>query len=469
MSLAARVKKTGQVKGRIWPLIYQMQSLDTQNYGSWPRFVKVFIILLITLSMAVISYMLPIRQQLARIEAAQNQHQVLLAAANEKQLKLKQLPDNDAQIQALQQGFIEQIQRLGLLDSSDNSQPQSLTGEAVEPSFAERQMASGAAPSTLLQQITEAGRSNHIVFKNLALPTQSVTQKDSDNRSDQLMPADTVDAANPSSNKDISPQVRTAATAAKLFIEQPMTLLAVAEYQQLGGFLADLALLPKLIVAHDFELTRLKTGSTLQPQLSLRLQANAYVLSAETQAKLGNLALNSLSDSDNPKTTRTNRSHTDKTQTNSLPSTVYQTASNRDPFGFKSILVKHSAAPDVTVVQAGKPAANLDVNKADNLTNAVIPPAVWSGEGSGRIRQAMEYYGLSQLTYRGMMGWGAATTQGLVQRPDGVITAIKIGDYLGLHQGRVVEITPTHLNLVETVLIPETGKTKRRVSLIAPF
>ena len=90
MSLAARVKKTGQAKGRIWPLIYQMQSLDTQNYGSWPRFVKVFIILLITLSMAVISYMLPIRQQLARIEAAQNQHQVLLAAANEKQLKLKQ-------------------------------------------------------------------------------------------------------------------------------------------------------------------------------------------------------------------------------------------------------------------------------------------------------------------------------------------------------------------------------------------
>nr|WP_241879066.1 hypothetical protein [Psychrobacter sp. PraFG1]UNK05735.1 hypothetical protein MN210_02625 [Psychrobacter sp. PraFG1] len=197
MSLAARVKKTGQVKGRIWPLIYQMQSLDTQNYGSWPRFVKVFIILLITLSIAVISYMLPIRQQLARIEAAQNQHQVLLAAANEKQLKLKQLPDNDAQIQALQQGFIEQIQRLGLLDSSDNSQPQSLTGEAVEPSFAERQMASGAAPSTLLQQITEAGRSNHIVFKNLALPTQSVAHKDSDNRSDQLMPADTVDAANP--------------------------------------------------------------------------------------------------------------------------------------------------------------------------------------------------------------------------------------------------------------------------------
>jgi len=57
---------------------------------------------------------------------------------------------------------------------------------------------------------------------------------------------------------------------------------------------------------------------------------------------------------------------------------------------------------------------------------------------------------------------------GLVQRPDGVIISVKVGQSIGNKQIQVVEITPTQLNLVEKIESPQFGETENRWALIAP-
>ena len=57
---------------------------------------------------------------------------------------------------------------------------------------------------------------------------------------------------------------------------------------------------------------------------------------------------------------------------------------------------------------------------------------------------------------------------GLVQRPDGIIISVKVGQSIGIKQIQVVEITPTQLNLVEKIESPQFGKTENRWALIAP-
>ncbi len=68
-----------------------------------------------------------------------------------------------------------------------------------------------------------------------------------------------------------------------------------------------------------------------------------------------------------------------------------------------------------------------------------------------RIKEPLEDYELSQLVYHGVIISPEGVQYGLVQRPDGLVQNVKVGDYMGMNNGRIVEITSTQINLIEIV------------------
>ncbi|WP_201586639.1 pilus assembly protein PilP [Psychrobacter jeotgali] len=86
-----------------------------------------------------------------------------------------------------------------------------------------------------------------------------------------------------------------------------------------------------------------------------------------------------------------------------------------------------------------------------------------------RAKDALEQYELAQLTFRGMVISPEGLQYALIQRPDGSVASITVGDYLGLNDGRVVEITPTQINLIEIVPDSRAGFIERPQSLVSPI
>lgn len=68
-----------------------------------------------------------------------------------------------------------------------------------------------------------------------------------------------------------------------------------------------------------------------------------------------------------------------------------------------------------------------------------------------RLREPLEQFELGELIYRGIVVSESGELYGLVQTPEGQVASIKVGNYLGKNHGRVAEITPTQINLIEIV------------------
>lgn len=86
-----------------------------------------------------------------------------------------------------------------------------------------------------------------------------------------------------------------------------------------------------------------------------------------------------------------------------------------------------------------------------------------------RAKELLEGFELSQLVYRGLVVSPAGKQHGLIQRPDGVVESIKVGDYMGLNDGRVVEITPSQINLVEIIPDNRAGYVEKPASIVSPI
>lgn len=67
------------------------ESLDTENYGSWPMPVKVTIFGFIIAFIAALSWALPISSKIDEIKAAENEQQVLLESYREKESRARHL------------------------------------------------------------------------------------------------------------------------------------------------------------------------------------------------------------------------------------------------------------------------------------------------------------------------------------------------------------------------------------------
>ncbi|SUD91630.1 pilus assembly protein PilP [Psychrobacter phenylpyruvicus] len=141
LSQQQTVTKTKRLDLRHW--YYELQSLDSQNYGSWPFAVKGFSILVMVLLVALACYLLPISNQLQQIEAEENKQQVLTEKYLSSQAQANQL------VTELEQGEDTQLQ----LDTLSSLMP-SIEGVS------------------LTQQLNELGFSSGVVIEDLQLSAE---------------------------------------------------------------------------------------------------------------------------------------------------------------------------------------------------------------------------------------------------------------------------------------------------------
>ena len=84
-----------------------------------------------------------------------------------------------------------------------------------------------------------------------------------------------------------------------------------------------------------------------------------------------------------------------------------------------------------------------------------------------RLKEPLEQFELNELTYKGTMVSSSGEVYGLVQRPDAGIASVKEGNYMGKNDGRIVEITPTQINLIEIIPDSRVGYVEKPNSIVA--
>ncbi len=92
--------------------IQQFNTLDPNNYGSWPASVKVTCWIFIFLLVGAVGYFLAIKPKLEAISNAQAQEQNLLQEFREKDSKLRNLQQYQAQLQEMEANFNQQLEQL---------------------------------------------------------------------------------------------------------------------------------------------------------------------------------------------------------------------------------------------------------------------------------------------------------------------------------------------------------------------
>jgi type IV pilus assembly protein PilP len=83
---------------------------------------------------------------------------------------------------------------------------------------------------------------------------------------------------------------------------------------------------------------------------------------------------------------------------------------------------------------------------------------------SNRPRQYLEQFSLDTLKMVGTLKIGGAM-YGLVQTKDGVVHRVTVGNYMGQSEGRITDITPSKIDLVEIVPDGLGGYMKRPAAL----
>lgn len=94
--------------------------------------------------------------------------------------------------------------------------------------------------------------------------------------------------------------------------------------------------------------------------------------------------------------------------------------------------------------------------------NAGIKPDV------NRKKEALEAYDLSQLIYHGRVVSVDGQEYGLIRLPDGYVKEVQVGEYMGKSDGRILEITPTQINIEEIVPDSRSGFTYKKTALVTP-
>ena len=341
-------------------LYYELQSLDSQNVGSWPLAVKGLVLMAVIFMTSLIGYLIPINSQLKQIDAQKNQQQVLLDTYQAKQRQLNQAKSNFDEIHA------NKI-KVGLAKLS--------------------QLMPNEQPSSLAQQYHQLERSSGILIQDLELGGEE--QRD-------------------------------------FYKEQPIKLTATGSYAQIGEFLTRLAALSRLITIHDFSVEAAQTKRLPSVSTSPTLK---FVLT--TKAYRANLAATS-SDTAKPDTEMT-----------SIIPTLYRPKIQRSPFSLPKL-------SQLSLNNVTKPGAD----------DKPISPS----ESKKSPNTVLQYF-----KYRGMMITAGKTAYGLVQYPDGVIVRVKAGQTVGQDNMKVVEITPTQINLSQKTEHPTKGLIIKNMALVAPI
>ena len=68
-----------------------------------------------------------------------------------------------------------------------------------------------------------------------------------------------------------------------------------------------------------------------------------------------------------------------------------------------------------------------------------------------RLKEALEFYSLSELVLVGTLEQESDGIWGLVRAPDGIIHRVQVGNYIGTNHGKVLTISDVDLTLKEIV------------------
>ncbi|KKW76004.1 MULTISPECIES: type 4a pilus biogenesis protein PilO [Acinetobacter] len=90
----------------------QFNTLDMNNYGGWPLSVKITCWIFVFLAVIALGYFVVIKKQLDNITSAQAQEQNLLNEFKEKDSKLRNLQQYQAQLQEMEANFNQQLEQL---------------------------------------------------------------------------------------------------------------------------------------------------------------------------------------------------------------------------------------------------------------------------------------------------------------------------------------------------------------------
>ncbi|NAR52465.1 type 4a pilus biogenesis protein PilO [Acinetobacter haemolyticus] len=105
----AAVKKK---KMTVEQFFQQFNTLDMNNYGSWPWSVKVTCWIFILLAVVALGYFVVIQKQLQTIANAEAREQSLLNEFREKESKLRNLQQYQTQLQEMEANFNQQLEQL---------------------------------------------------------------------------------------------------------------------------------------------------------------------------------------------------------------------------------------------------------------------------------------------------------------------------------------------------------------------
>ena len=90
----------------------QFNTLDMNNFGSWPWSVKITCWIFLFFVVCALGYFLAIKSKLESIDGARNQEQTLLNEFKEKDSKLRNLQQLQTQLQQMEANFTQQLQQL---------------------------------------------------------------------------------------------------------------------------------------------------------------------------------------------------------------------------------------------------------------------------------------------------------------------------------------------------------------------
>lgn len=88
------------------------QSLDSNNYGSWPVVVKITLLVAIIAVIALLTYFVPVKKKMQEIEAAEMEKQSLLDTYKEKESKARHLDEYKNQIAQMEVEFNSLLEQL---------------------------------------------------------------------------------------------------------------------------------------------------------------------------------------------------------------------------------------------------------------------------------------------------------------------------------------------------------------------
>lgn len=85
-----------------------------------------------------------------------------------------------------------------------------------------------------------------------------------------------------------------------------------------------------------------------------------------------------------------------------------------------------------------------------------------------RIKEPLEVYELAELVYMGRIFNDKGDVRGLVRLPDGFVREVQVGEYMGKNDGKILEITPTQINILEIVPDARVGFVHKQETLVTP-